>query len=236
MPIGLLLFSPLSGGAYTTWNALILLVTRVGLPVMLLSVALLTAAPTSLRHGILFNSTDALPEGGTFGGALLLIAGMSAVLWASGLIAAVLIEVISVMRGAASRLDGVTIARILAMVPYLMLVGSIALLFSTFSREAGIAIAGAYLFLLLQGPVLLIIAAYRGIAQELTAYAPWAVLDSLGNRNAWNEAALGAMRQRALAAGRPLMPGASLAIVLSLVYSGAACALARIRMRRRDPL
>jgi len=236
MPIGVVTFGPLFGGPYTSWHALVVLVTRLGLPVMLLSMALLTAAPTSLRQGILFSSTDALPEGGTFEGVTALLVGMALLIWTTGLTMAGIVDIAALITGRTSVPDAFELARATAMLPYLLLVGAVAILFTTFSREAGIAIAGAYLFLLLQGPMLLIVASYRGVLQELTAYAPWAVLESLSNRNSYDGAALSAMRERALAAGRPLRLGAGAALLMSLTYTTAACVIARVRMGRRDPL
>lgn len=208
-----------------------------GLLIMMVLIVLLTASEKTWRTERQ-NVIDGLSRTHYFLGKLLLVVACTIAFWISVALLATVFEWLN--RGLVTTvietpfIGRTHMLQFLSVLLYLFFIGSVAFLFGTISSSSGAALALAFLSLMLQPPIMLLMAREGGGLHEATAYLPMQVLQSLGSANAWDAERLAEINSRMRGSGLPLMLGAGAAAAMTALYSMLACLLALWSIRRRD--
>ena len=209
-----------------------------GMLIVLVVVVLLTASEKTWRTERQ-NVIDGLSRTQYFAAKLLLVFMITTLIWT---ISALYGGVFSVLeRGLVdtpagefmSRLDMTQMGGLLL---YLLLVGCIGLFFGTVASSSGAALALAFVLLLVQPMIMLLMASRGSFWQDATAYMPMQVMGSLVSREAHDAAALAERIERTRLSGMsvPLSLPATRAAIVASVYIALLSAGAWLSIRRRD--
>ena len=206
----------------------------IGLLVVLVAIVLLTASERTWRTERQ-NVIDGLSRTQYFVGKLMLVIGFVLLLWLGGILLTAIFELLNrSLPGAVehpfiTRADAVGLGTLFL---YLLLAGTIGLFFGTVSATSGAGLALAFLFLMLQAPIMFLMARQGGLWQEVTAYLPMQVLQNLLEPlSAADHAARDAMLRQN---GIPLSLTARTNLLVALLYGLLFCAGAWYSIRRRD--
>lgn len=212
--------------------------SSIGLLIVMILVVLLTASEKTWRTERQ-NVIDGLSRTQYFSAKLLLVLMVAALIWLISALYGVVFSVlerglVDVPRG--EFMSGLDVSQMSGLLLYLLLVGCIALFFGTVASSSGAALALAFVLILIQPMVMLLMSTRGGFWQDATAYMPMQIMGSLVSRDAHDAAAFAERieRMRQASMNVPLSLPASRAALVAVVYIALLSAGAWLSIRRRD--
>jgi len=220
---------------HPVWGSVLSSLEGFGFLIIIVIVVLLTASEKTWRTERQ-NVIDGLSRTQYFTGKLLLVVGCTVALWIAAALFGVIFEMLNRTLATTELpfIDGLTSARLAAMLLYLFGLGALGLMFGSLASSSGSALALAFVFVMLQAPIMLIMAQQGGAWQEATAYLPMSALNSLTSSAAWDAEMFATFNEQMRQGKGPLGLRAGPAALLSALYAGIMCGVAYWSIRTRD--
>lgn len=218
------------------WDPLIDIGTSLGMLIVLVIVALLTASERNWRTERQ-NVIDGLSRTQYFAAKLIMTAGVVLLLWGGVLLLGAVfsgLERALVEAPEPPFMTGLQAKMLGGLLLYLVLTGAIAFFFGTVASSSGAALGLAFVFLMAEAPIMMLMAHRGGAWLEATAYFPFQVLMSLTSDTAYMPEEIEQIATGLREAGMPIVLGAPQAALVAAAYAGVLAAGAWLSIRRRD--